>query len=223
MAKQRGIRSKKSTMQLNGTIANKPAEQPYSRFFSRKNIIIVVLLILAILIWKFKGFFIAATVNGQPISRFELNYQLLRRFGDQALDNIINERLILAAVRQKGIFISKDDIETRVKEIEEKLKGSVTLPEALKAQGLTADEFRRQIEIQLAINKLFDKEATVSTNEVEDYISKNSESYKTATNPAALREDVKNLLSQQKIGDLFNEWFTDIRNKAKINKFIPAN
>lgn len=211
------------TALLSSITSGTMVERSNSGIFSRKNIIIIVLLILAILIWKFKGSFIVATVNGQPISRFELNNQLVRRFGDQTLDNMINERLILAAVRQKGIFISKEDIDTRVKQIEEKLKGSMSLPEALKAQGLTADEFRRQIEIQISINKLFDKEATVATSEVEEYISKNSQAYKTATDPVALREDIKNMLSQQKVGDLFNEWFTDIRNKANIKKFISAN
>lgn len=223
MAKQRGIKSKKSTTELNNTVAEESIEQPRPKLFSLKNIIIAGLLILFVLIWKFKGYFIAATVNGQPISRFELNNQLLKRFGDQTLDNMVNERLILAAIRQKGVFISKEEIDTRVKQIEEKLTGAISLSEALKAQGLTSDEFRKQIEIQLSISKLFDKEATVSTTEVEDYISKNSQTYKNATDPVALREDVTNMLRQQKTGDLFNNWFTDIQKKATVKKFISAN
>lgn len=220
MARPRGTKRKKNTLQLNNAVLAETIEKPPSRFFSRKNIIIIILLILAVLVWKFKGYFIAATVNGQPISRFELNNQLLRKFGDQALDDMINERLILAAIRQKGVFISKEEIDTQVKQIEDKLKGTVSFSDALKSQGLTQDDFRRQIEIRLSITKLFDKEATVSTSEVEDYITKNSQAYKSATDPVALRGDVKNMLSQQKLGDLFNTWFTDIRQKASIKKFL---
>ena len=215
--------SKKSEVELNNFPADKSLAESHHKWFSWKNIIIVSLLILFVLIWKFSGNFIAATVNGQPISRFELNKQLVRRFGDQTLDNMINERLILAAVRQKGIFIGKEEIDAKVAEIEEKLKGSISLPDALKAQGLSQDEFRRQIEIQLSIAKLFEKEATVGASEAEEYIGKNKEAYKTATNPVALREDVTGMLKQQKIGDLFNTWFTDVRNKANIKKFISAN
>lgn len=193
---------------------------PSSSLLSRKNLIIIAVLILALLFWKFKGYFIAATVNGQPISRWQLNNQLQKRFGDQVLENIINERLILAATRQKGIFVTSLEIEGRVKQIEERLKGQMDIEQALKAQGLTREDFRRQIEIQLSIDKTFDKEATISSTEIDDYIKKNSQLYKEATDQGAVKEEVKAFIRQQKVNDLFEKWFEDIRKNAKITKFL---
>jgi hypothetical protein len=189
------------------------------RLFTVKNIIIVVILILVVLAWKFKGYFIVATVNGQPISRFELNDQLISRFGAQTIDSMINERLIMGAARQKGIFISAGEIDARVKEIEGRLQGQ-KLADALTAQGLTEPMFRHQLEVQLSIEKLFDKEATVSPKEIEDYIAQNSVALKNATDTAALQADVTANLKQQKISELFDKWFTDVKKNASVKKFL---
>lgn len=189
-------------------------------FFSTKNIVILTVLLLAVLLWRFKGYIIVATINGQPISRFELNNQLIRQFGQQTLDNIINERLILAAARQKGIFIAKAEIDDGVKQVEARLQGQASLDEALKAQGLNETNFRRQLEIQLSIEKMFEKEATVSSQDVDDYLSENSPLYKDATDTAALRSEIEASLKQQKIGESFQKWFGEIRQGANIKKFI---
>lgn len=185
-----------------------------------RNIVFILILVLALLFWKFKGYFIAATVNGQPISRWELTNLLIRRFGQQSLDTVINERLILGAARQKGIFITPIDIEQKVNETKKQLEGKMTLDEALKYQGATIEEFKRNIEIQLSIDKLFDKEASVSNSEINDYLTKNSQLSKGSTDPASLQAQVREILRQQKVTDLFDTWFTDIRKNAKIQKFL---
>lgn len=197
------------------------SQSPTSKsFWSIKTIILIVILLAFIFFWKFKNMLIVAMVNGQPISRWQLTDQLVKRFGDQMLESIINERLILAAIRQKGVFITANEIDARVKEVEKRLEGKLTLDDALKAQGMSKEDFKRQIEIQLSIDKLFDKEASVSSKEIDDYVTKNSSAYKNATDPAAVKEEVRNMLRQQKIADLFDSWFTEIRKSAKISKFL---
>ncbi len=194
--------------------------KPIPRRLSAKNILLIVILVLLALVWKFKSNLIAAMVNGQPISRWQLNNRLVKKFGDQTLDSIINERLILAAARQKGIFVKSEEIDNKVKQIESRLNGKVSLDDALKAQGLTKDDFRKELEIQVSIEKLFEKDATVSSNEIDEYMKKNSQAYKSATNPAAINQEIKSILAQQKINDLFEKWFNDIRKNAKITKFL---
>lgn len=187
---------------------------------SWKHIVLFVLLIVGLLLWKFKGQFIIAMVNGQPISRWQLNNQLEKKFGDQVLENLINERLILSAIRQKGIFITAGEIDNRMKQIENRLQERVSLDDALKTQGLSKDDFRRQVEIQLSIEKLFGNESTISAKEVDDYYLKSKAAYKDATDTAAVKKDIENTLRQQKIADLFEKWFADIRKDAKIQKFL---
>jgi parvulin-like peptidyl-prolyl isomerase len=193
---------------------------PSTSLFSKRNIILLVVLLLIVLVWQFRGYFIAATVNGQPISRWELNDQMTKRFGDQTLDNIVNERLILGAARQKGIFVTNDEINKKMKEVEDRLKGQATLKEALAAQGMTEDTFRRQLEIQVSIEKMFNKDATVSPKEVDEYILKNEDTYKEATDQAKVKQDVTDNLKQQKISEAFDKWFADIKKTATIKKYL---
>lgn len=197
-----------------------PVEKPSQSFLSRKTIILIIILIIALAVWKFKGLFIAATVNGQPISRWYVNDELNKRFGSQILDSIINERLILAAAREKGIFVTGSEIDARMKEIEKQLDGKMSISDALKAQGMTQDDFRRQLEIQISIDKLFSKEATVSSQEIDDYKKKNEEYYKDATDSAKVKEEIEGIIQQQKIKDLFDKWFTEVKSKAVVNKYI---
>ncbi len=194
--------------------------QTTPRRISAKNILLISILVVVGLAWQFKSNFIAAMVNGQPISRWQLNDRLVKKFGDQTLDSIVNERLILAAARQKGIFVKSEEIENKVKQIETRLNGKISLDDALKAQGLTKDDFRKELEIQVSIEKLFEKDATVSSNEIDDYMNKNIQAYKSATDPAAVNQEIRSILVQQKINDLFEKWFADIQKNAKVTKFL---
>lgn len=227
-AKKRIVRRNKEDISFNPSASwqeektvSDPVPEPIKKSSSRvRNIIFVLILVLALLFWKFKGYFIVATVNGQPVSRWELTTLLLRRFGDQSLDNIINERLILSAAKQKGIFVTPYDIDQKIEEVKKRLEGKMTIDEALKYQGMTTEELKRQIEIQLSIDKLFDKETTVSASEIDEYLQQNSQLGKNATDPSALREEIKNILRQQKTTEIFDSWFNNIRKNAKIQKFL---
>jgi hypothetical protein len=213
---------KSSAKEIVFTPAISPQEDAEKRqsLFSKKNIIFFVIFLLVIAAWQFKGLFIAATVNGSPISRFQLDDQLRKRFGAQVLDNLINERLIMGATRQKGIFVTEAEINEKIKQIEQRLQGQTTLDEALKAQGLTKSDLNKQIEIQIAIDKIFSAESTVSAKEIEDYIAKNQEFTKNATDPAALKEEVAGVLKQQKTADSFDKWFSELKKNAKVNTFL---
>ena len=185
-----------------------------------KNLIIVGLLVLAIAFWFLKNYFIVATVNGQPVSRFELNTRLNSQFRSSVVDQLINERLLLGAVRQQGIFITTTEIDQRVKEIEKSLEGKMTLDAALKTQGLSSASFRRQLELQLSIEKMFAKDATVSASEIDEYLKNNQSLFPEATDTAKLKSEVEGFIKQQKISKLYEDWFNKIKQDAKISRNI---
>lgn len=184
----------------------------------RRYIIIIVLVILALLAFRFKNLFIVATVNGKPITRLAFEKELNSKFGEQTLENMISEQIILSEAKNKGVTVEKADVDNKVKEIEERLKGQIALDDALKAQGLTKESFEKQLEVQLIIDKMFDKEATISDKEIDEYLSQNQEALASSTDPAKLREDIYQTLKQQKVGDLFDKWFTEAKQKANIVK-----
>ena len=185
-----------------------------------KNLIIILLILAAVSFWGIRNYFIVATVNGQPVSRFEFNSRLKNQFGDAVLDQLINERLLLGAVRQEGIFVTANDIDTRVKEIENNLQGQMSLEEALSLQGMSPTSFRRQLELQMSIEKLFGPQATVSSEEIEEYLANNQNLFPEATEPAKLRSEVEGFIKQQKISKLYEEWFEKLKQDSKINRNI---
>lgn len=185
-----------------------------------KNLIIIGLIVLAVLFWWGRKYFIVATVNGQPISRFELSSRLKGQFGETVLDQLINERLLLGATRQQGIFITAEEIDQRIKEIEKSLEGKMSLEQALGLQGLTLSNFRRQLELQLSIEKKFAKDATVSGSEIDEYLKNSENQFPDATDPAKLKTEVESFIKQQKISKLYEEWFGKIKQEAKISRNI---
>ena len=190
------------------------------KIISPKNLLIVGLLLLALLFWAARNYFIVATVNGQPISRFELNSRLNTQFGQAIIDQLINERLLLGAARQQGIFITAEEIEKRIKDIEGSLEGKMSLTQALSLQGLTPNTFKRQLELQLSIEKLFSDKASVSASEIDDYLKNNQNLFPEATDPAKLKTEVEGFIKQQKISKLYEEWFNNIKKDAKITSNI---
>jgi len=155
-----------------------PVSQPTKpSFFSLKNnrfvkvVIGVVLLaiILGFLARRYKSALIVASVNGTPVLRAELNERLTNRFGSQMLEALIGERLITQEAAKQNIQISNEEVTAKIAEIEKSVSGSMSLDDSLKLQGITKDEFKNQVRIQLAIDKMFTQNATTSTAEVDDF------------------------------------------------------
>lgn len=184
-----------------------------------RNIVTIVLIILLVIAFKFKNLIIVASVNGKPITRWQLEQELNSKYGAQTLDNLVGEQIILSEAHKKGVFVSDAEIASKIQEIENRIKGKILLDDALKSQGLNRDSFRKQVEIQLTIDKMFDKEASVSDKDVNDYIEQNQASFSQATDTAKLKSDVYQNLRQQKIGDLFDKWFAGAKKDAKVVKY----
>jgi len=66
-------------------------------------LLVVVLVVAAFLL---KGLFIAALVNGQPISRFTVISELEKQSGKQALTSLVNQTLIFQEAKKKNITVS---------------------------------------------------------------------------------------------------------------------
>ena len=184
-----------------------------------RNILIILLVALILIALKFKNLFIVATVNGKPIDRLSFEQELNNKYGQQTLENMISEQVILSEAEKRNIKVEKDEVDKKIKEIEDRLKGQVSLDEALLAQGLTRESFRKQLEIQIVIDKMFAKDAKITDKEIDEYLAQNQETLASSTDTAKLRTDVKEMLLQQKVGDLFDKWFTEAKKKANVVKF----
>jgi hypothetical protein len=191
-----------------------------------RNLVILLILAGVVLVWLFfrskPGLFMAATVNGKPILKSELNKRLSDRFGEQMLEALISEQLIIDEAQKRGIVVSNDDIQNKIKEIEESLKGSMSLDESLKMQGISRGEFEKQIAIQLMIDKMFSGSASVSGEQVDQFIKDQKDSL-TATTPAEQKIEAEAQIRNNQISDLFIEWFNKAKSEASVSKYLNPN
>ncbi len=114
---------------------------------------------------------LAAVVNGEPLSCFEVAQdarELARQFAgggqamppaaqlfDRALDNRITRMVQLQQAKKLGIEITDEELDAAIANIEQQnrlLPGQ--LKEALKAQGIEWEDYRRQLREQLLLSRL---------------------------------------------------------------------
>ena len=185
---------------------------------SKRDYIILVIVGLLLLASFKKSWFIAAMVNGAPVTNPELQMQLNQQFRTQTLNQMVNEKIILDEARKGGAVPTEAEIDQKIAQLETSVGGKDTLDSLLTQQGQTRTGLRSQIRIQLAITKLYDKEATVSADEVSKFIESNKDQLK-ASDSAGQEKEATDALKQQKLSQIFNQKFQELRTQAKIQIF----
>ncbi|MBI2334301.1 SurA N-terminal domain-containing protein [Candidatus Daviesbacteria bacterium] len=189
------------------------------KFRSSKKFYVVLLILGLLLLATFKkDWFVAAMVNGSPITNIELQLKLNEQFRSQILNQLINEKIILDEARKNNALVTDEEIGKKIQEIEVSLGGAKTMDEILAAQGQDRNSIKNQIRLQLSIEKLYLKEATVSAEEMEKFLETSRDQLQ-ATESAKQEIEAENLLKQQKLSQIFNEKFQTLRSQAKITIF----
>lgn len=179
--------------------------------------ILAVIVILASLAYYFKGQFIAAMVNGRPIWRWTLVRELEKQAGGQILDSLITKTLILQEAKKQKITISNAEIDQEIKEIEEKMTAQgQNLDQVLGLQGMTREGLEEQIQISQIAEKIVGQDVEVTEEEVDNYLEENKDYLPENIS----REEIKEQLGQQKIGEKFQTWVQSLRDGAEINTFF---
>ena len=201
-------------------------DHPYKKILTKRNAmlgLIVVIIVLGVLLYLFKGLFVAATVNGQIITRMELNSELDKKAGKSTLETLITKKMIFSEMKKKNITISDAEVKTEIQKIEKSLtQQGRNLDEALSQQQppLTRADLEDQIRIQKLVERLFSKEATVSAKEIDSYIEQNKESFPEGQDEQSLRISVVGQLKEQKLTAKFQEWLSNLQKNAKVNYFV---
>jgi len=175
---------------------------------------------LGVLAYIYKGLFIAATVNGSPISRLAIIQELEKASGKNLLDSLIIEKLVQNEANAKKITVSNDEINGEIKKIEDRIvaQGS-TLDAALAAQGMTMEDLKKQIILQKEVEKMVADKINVTDEEVTQYIKDNAISIpegQEATTTAQIKDELRN----QKLNKEAAALITTLKSQAKIRYFV---
>lgn len=199
------------------------ASDPGLKFKKKKPLsiaIAVVLVLMVIALFFAKGLFVAATVNGNPISRLSIIKELEKQGGKQALEAIIDKKLIEAELNKQNITATKGEIDEEIKKIEAQvaIQGG-TLEAALAQQGMTEEKLRERIMIQKRLEKLLADKVAVTEAEVDTYLKDSK-----AAPPKDMKmEDFRKQISEQLKGQKFQQeakkWVSDLTANAKIKYY----
>jgi foldase protein PrsA len=178
-------------------------------------------MLLAVLLFIGKSYFVAATVNGSPISRWSVVKELEKQSGKAALESMIQKKLIDAQLQKEGVTVSQAEIDAEIKIIEQEVSGQGgTLKAALEAQGVTEESLREQIMIQKKLEKVLADKVTVSDADLEAYKKQNDVKLPEGQKEEDFNAELKQQLKRQKFQEVAGLWVSDLTKSAKINYYI---
>src|SRR3989344_6474269 len=180
---------------------------------------VAVVAIVGGFLYVTRSWYLAAVVNGKPIFRWDLNRVMTQRFGQQSLEGMISEALIEEEAMKQNVQVLPKDVTAKEDEIVKNLGGGVKLEDLLKFQGITKEDFDQQVKLQLLVQKILGSDIVITDKDVDMYIATSSARL-TAAEPAALKEEAKQAILDSKIGEKVQEWFTALKDKAKVVRLL---
>ncbi len=205
------------------TKASAPVTKPSTPVKVKKRYVVwaIVIVVLGALLYLGRSLFVAAVVNGQPISRLEVVQQSEKQGGKAILDGLVRNALIEQEARKQNITVSDQEIDDEIKKVEGNLsKQGQKLDQVLQMQGMNREELRKLIKLDKLVSKIVGKEVTVTDEEVNKYIEDNKASLPEGQDEEAMKKEVKESLKQQKLNQKVQTWLADLQNKAQIIKFV---
>jgi hypothetical protein len=182
--------------------------------------IVAIILVVLALLYYYKGLFVAAIVDGHPIARLSVIHAIEQASGKAELDKLIQARLINDAADKQKITISSDDTNNELKKYETQLQAqNVTLTDALSQQGITLDQLKDDIVLELKLEKLLADKIAVTDDDINAYIKANNITIP-AGQDAQIKAQIKSQLTQQKLSQQAATYIAELRTKAHIQTFV---
>lgn len=184
---------------------------------NKKFLLIAGVFTVGILLALTKSLFVAAIVNGTPISRIAIIKELERQGGRDVLNGALEKALIFQEAKKLGVVVSKEALEAQIASIEEILKGqNQTLDDALKARGQTRQELAGQIRLQKTVEAILAQKINISDEDISKYFEENKELLQKDSKLEDVKEDIRKQLFQQKLNEEYGKWIEGLKTKAKI-------
>ncbi|TXH06874.1 MAG: hypothetical protein E6Q06_04630 [Candidatus Moraniibacteriota bacterium] len=197
--------------------------KPRAAKFTVSNRMLALLFVGAIALgsaYGYRGLFIAATVDGSPISRIAVIQKLEQQNGKNILDALVTDRLIQTAAARLSITVDPSEIDAEIEKITAQIKAQgLTLDDVLRQEGLTLSEVRQQIATREQLRKILGDSLVVTDEEIDDYLSKTKLSPPKEIPESDFREDIRRQLSDQKFGTEAEKWIASAREAADIQYF----
>ena len=158
---------------------------------------------------------VVAEINDVEISKDEFYNYLVQQNGPEVLEALILEKMVLMELESNGLEISDKDIDEEYNSMVEAYGGEAAFQEALVYYGFTADSVRKNIQLNLAIEKLMEPYVEITDDEILEYYNANKDTLGVPKQVSArhilvdTEEEANDILAQLNDGGDFNQLAAD--------------
>ena len=92
--------------------------------------------------------------------------------------------------------------------------------ELLSLQGETKEGLKKDIELQLLIEKMLEDKLVVTDKEVSAYFEENIEFFPEETELEDVKETIKDQLKQQRMAEVVPNWLEELKAKSDVRYFL---
>ena len=184
----------------------------------KRDYLALIIVGLAVLAFFNKGWFIAATVNGQPLTNLEVQKRLNSSYKESVVNQMVGEKILEQEGTKKGVVISQQDLNSRVEADEKSYGGKEVFEMLLSQQGLSREDYLTRVKALLLIERIYSAEIKPTDEEMKSFMEENA-SLPEATDEAKFKEFAATQLSQQKLSQVFSQKFSELRKSANIQIF----
>jgi|GEM_PF-2223776 len=144
--------------------------------------------------------------------------ELLR---SQALEEIINERVVLADAESKGITVTDAEVDTQLADIRSRFETEEAFEAELSKNAFTQETLRENVRRELLIQKYVDQIAgasalTVTEAEITAFYDQLKGQNENLPPLEELRAEIETQLKNQKLAAIVQQVVTDLRGKADV-------
>ncbi len=214
---------------------------------NKKLLLVLPLVMLMLLITACGGRdTVVATVNGEEILESELDasvdqmvssyeqygldmeseqgQMMLVQIKTQALENLIQQEVLMQAAEEAGYTVSDEELDTEIGGIKAQFTTEEEFEEALEANGFTPESYRKRLKAELMISEFFQAQIEtkeVSEEEIEAYYNDYVEQLE-EHNEDAEEEEIREIREFDDIKDDIEEHLIQEDRQAQIGELIET-
>lgn len=154
---------------------------------------------------------VVAEVNDLKITKGEFYDYLVEQNGQEVLEALILEKMLELEIKANNVEISDEEIDEEYAKMAEAYGGIEGLKSTLEMYGYTEDSIRKNLKLNLSIEKLMEPMITITDEEVAEYFAENkddfdvSEQVKASHILVATKEEADEVLGKLNSGESFED------------------
>lgn len=146
---------------------------------------------------------------------------MAEKYGDQVLEEIISERLLSESLKKYKIIVTDAEVKAEYDKIVAQYGGAEQFKAAIAQYNMTEDKAIASIKQSIGLKKIIEtlNKIEITEDAITKYFTDNKALYANKKLDD-VKAEIKEALYQQEIYTKSQEWYTGVRDAAKISNYL---